>query len=614
MKLAKLRKELDGLGWREVALRERASSIVLEGRVPTWDDRVALGKLAARRGWKGVVNDLEVPGLAPDRPSLPARRDGLLEGRAFDVAIVGGGVVGAAVARELARLDVSVVVLEKEHDVAVHASSRNDGMIHDGFAAKPGTLKARLNVEGNRLWGEWARELSIDFSRPGSLILFTNKAAAALYPLLVARANENRVDGHEYWSRAKVRAEEPYAADEQRGGFFFPSAGVLSPYRATVAIMENAVSNGVELALECAVEGFDTADGRVERVRTNRGNFRAAVVVNAAGAWADLVAGYANDRFFSLHPRRGTDLVLDVKAGRFIRHVTAMPSLDQLKSTTKGGGLIVTNEGNVIVGPTARELPGREDYSTEPSELRALERHFRANKALNLSQVITYFAGTRACAWEEDFIVERSEAVRNLVHVAGIQSPGLASAPAIGELAARLAVEALADSGRPAPRPRARFDPARKAPPELRRLDLEARAALVARNPDYGRVVCRCEAVSEGEVRDALDSNVPATSLDALKRRTRVGAGRCHGGFCTPRAMELLAEKLGVDPAEVTRKGPGSAVVVGHTKEARPEPGPGPDAAPRVAASAPGAPSAPRAPDAAPRVAALAPDSEGELP
>lgn len=571
MRLERLRKSLSagtaeaGRG-QEIEAREWRGSVVLEGRARDWDQKIELGWKAARFGFKGVVNDLEVAGVTAERLAGSAS-SAELEGLSFDVAIVGGGVIGCAVARELSRWRLSVILLEKEHDVAMHTSGRNDGMIHDGFAAHPGSLKARYNVAGNRLWEPMARELGLEFRRPGAIVLFRSAASAAAYPLLAARARENGVDGWELWSKARLKAEEPNITDHQHGGFFLPSAGVISPGRATTALAESAAANGVRIATGTTVLGFETADALVERVRTDRGSFAVKAVVNAAGNWADAVAGFANDRFFSLHQRRGTDLVLDVRSGAYLRHIMAMPSLLQAGARTKGGGLVVTVEGNVLVGPTAREAPGREDYSTGAAEARELEKHFKVNKVLDPSMVITYFAGVRPCTYEEDFVVERSDYVRNLVHAAGIQSPGLASAPAIAADVAAMVREALSDSMRLVPN--AAFDPRRRAPEEPRRLPWERRCDLVGRRPDHGRVVCRCEEVTEGEIRDAARLVPPATSLDAVKRRTRAGAGRCHGGFCTPRVMEILADELGIPLSEVTKKGPGSRVVLGVTKAAR---------------------------------------------
>ena len=550
------------------AARVDRGSLLLEGKVPTWAERIAAGYYAAGFGYKGVVNDIvaeDSPWAATEKPvAADLGGDRGLEGASFDVVIIGGGVIGCAIARELAKWRLSTLLLEKEEDVAVHASSRNDGMIHDGFAAKTGSLKAKYNVEGNRLWEPLARELGIDFQRPGSLILFRNRATQALYPAFAARAAKNKVDGWEYWSPKRVRAEEPYITEEQHGGFFLPSAGIVSPYRATVALAESAARNGVRVELGTVALGFEREKNRITRVETNRGTLRAGVVVNAAGNWADVVASYADDRFFSLHQRRGVDMILDTQAGALQNHILGMPSISQAKTTTKGGGLVKTVEGNILVGPTASECPGREAYDTRPSELRELEKHFKIIKRLSPSMAITYFAGVRACTWEEDFIVERSERVANLVHVAGIQSPGLASAPAIAQDAAKLALAALAETRKILPNEA--FIPRREAAPDLRRMPLEARARLVAEKPAYGRIICRCEEISEGEIRDALRSPLAARSVDAVKRRTRAGMGRCHGGFCTPRVMEILADELGIGLEEVTKKGPGSRIALGVTK------------------------------------------------
>ncbi|MCP5454486.1 MAG: NAD(P)/FAD-dependent oxidoreductase [Spirochaetaceae bacterium] len=539
-------------------------SIRLEGEAPGYDEKVRAGWLAARYGFKGVVNDIRAPGEADERLEPRGAADSSLDGSYYDVAIVGGGVIGAAIARELTRWDLSIVLLEKESDVAAHTSSRNDGMIHDGFAAKPGSKKAAYNVRGNRLWEPLCRELGLDFKRPGSLVLFRTAAAAALYPAMAARARRNGVDGWEFWSRARVAAEEPNVTADQHGAFFLPSAGVLSPYRATVALAENAAMNGARVALGACVLGMELDGGSITALRTNKGSVRAGVVVNAAGNWADVVAGMAGDRFFSLHQRRGTDMILDAETASAQRHILGMPRLLQLHSKTKGGGLVLTVEGNVLVGPTATESPGREDYSTRPEELDRLTRHLRLNTALSMAQGITYFSGVRPCTYEEDFIIQRSERVTNLVHAAGIQSPGLASAPAIAQDVAAMVVEAAGRFRRVAPR--AGWRAGRAAPPEPRRLGIEARDALIAGNPAYGRVVCRCEEVSEGEIVDAIRSIVPATDLDAIKRRTRAGMGRCHGGFCTPRVMELVARETGLPAWAVTKKGPGSELCVGPTK------------------------------------------------
>ena len=438
-------------------------------------------------------------------------------------------------------------------------------MVHDGFAAKPGTKKAEYNVRGNRAYTQVTEELDVDFFRPGSLLLLSSPFSKLLIPFLKDRARKNDVDGYEYMSRKKVAQREPNLTEKQYGAFFLPSGGVMSPYKMVIAYAENAAANGAEIFFNTAVTGFDLEGKKIARVKTNRGTCRAGVVINAAGIWADTIAEFADDRFFSLHGRKGTDAILDLKTGQFQSTNAAMPAIiSQKSSTTKGGGLVLTPEGNILVGPTAKEVPEREDYSTEPEDMDGLQHHINLNDKLNRSQVITYFAGIRACNYEEDFIIEPSEEVANLVYAAAIQSPGFASAPAIAEDITKMTVEILREEKTVSEK--SNFNPRRTAPPQLKEMPLDERAKLVQENPAYGRIVCRCEEISEGEIRDALRSPLPVTTIDGIKRRARIGAGRCHGGFCTPRVLEIMAEELGTDVKDLTKMGSGSEIFYGLTK------------------------------------------------
>ncbi len=544
-------------------------SVLLSGSVKSREEKVRAGYAAAGRGFAGVVNDIEVRGEAEERePRITSRHDNLLEGRSFDVLIIGGGVIGTALARELSRLDISIAILEKESDLAMHQSGRNDGMIHPGFAASPGTLKAHYNVRGNRMYDKLCRELDIPFGRPGSMILFPSPWYLLLLPLLKRRARKNGVDAYRRLSRGEVARLEPHITDKQHGAFYFPSAGHLSPYNLVNALAESSVENGAELFLECAVTGFEMEEGRITKVLTNRGSLGAGVVVNAAGIWSDWVAALADDRFFSLHGRKGVDAILDLKSGAYQTRIAAMPDLiGQRDSRTKGGGIVPTIEGNILVGPTAREVPDREHYETDPEDLKDLFTRLQVNPALSPSQVITYFAGIRACTWEEDFIVGPSRRVANLVHLAGIQSPGLASAPAIAEDAALMCRRILERDAPETPvREKKNFISRRHAPPDPKKMKESERHALILKDPAYGRIVCRCEGVSEGEVRDALRRPVPVTSLDGVKRRTRIATGRCQGGFCTPRVLEIMARELGCPMESLTKKGGASYLLVKETK------------------------------------------------
>ena len=570
---ARARRKLARIGYRTVAVTEENGAVRLAGEVPTWHDRVRAGYAVAKMGYRGVLNDLRVPGVTESPASAPGFRDNLLEGQSFDVVVIGAGIIGCAVARELARFDLSIAVLEKENDVGVHASSRNDGMIHPGFAPTPGSKKAFYNVRGNRMYDTTSRDLDFSFRRPGSLTLFEKRWMRLLVPYMKYRCRKNGLDGDwRYVSAKRVRELEPNVTTAQHGGFLFPSAGVVNPFEVTIAYAENAAKNGVSFFFDTAVEALEIPGtprpdrAPIGRIGTNRGTVTAKAVVNAAGVWADKIAELAGDRFFSIHPRRGVDAILDKRLAITQRHILSMPRIFGGNSThSKGGGLIPCVEGNLLAGPTAIESPDREDYATSSGELDELRRLLSINRRLHAGDIITYFAGVRAATWTEDFVIERSERVPNLIHAAGIQSPGLASAPAIAEDVARMARDAVNEQ-RPVS-PNRRFDPHRRGRirPEL--LPLPERDAIIRRDSAYGKIVCRCEEVSEGEVRDALHSPIPVRSVDGIKRRTRAGAGRCHGGFCMPRVLEIIRQESGISLTEVRKKGAGSWIASSETKE-----------------------------------------------
>lgn len=542
-------------------------SVVLTGRVDRWQQYIAAGYAAVGKGYKGVVNDITVAGVETVDMSVPPNNDPALQGREFDVAIVGGGVIGAAIARELTRWNLSIALLEKEEDLAKHASGRNSGMVHAGLAPPPGSKKAWYNVRGNEMYTQVAAELGVKLSRPGELVLLSSNWEKIALPLIYLRGWRNGVPGLKYMGRKAVAAMEPHVTSRQSGGIWLPTAGIISPYKLTIAYAENAVENGAAVFFNTVVTGFEIDGGRIVSVQTNRGQIGARLVINAAGVWADRIAAYANDRFFSIHPRHGVLAVLDKKVSRLQHRVLAMLRSTSGGAKTKGGGLVPTREGNLLVGPTAVEKPGREDYSTSATELQhLLDFHLRINNSIKPSDVINYFAGIRACTFEEDFVIEPSEYVANLIHVAGIQSPGLAAAPAIARDVAERAVKLLCQELAVKPNPR--FNPRRQVAPELSELTLAERAQLIQENPRYGRVVCRCEGISEGEIVAALHGPLPVDTLDGIKRRRRAGMGRCQGGFCTPRLLDIIAGEAGIPVTSVRKNEPGAELVLGLTKGA----------------------------------------------
>ncbi|MEW9094927.1 MAG: NAD(P)/FAD-dependent oxidoreductase [Clostridiaceae bacterium] len=549
----------------KVYCRQWRDSIVLEGEVDNWNQVIKAGKIAAGKGFKGVVNKIQMKGLVIPPIKKPMLRDSALHGKRVDVLIIGGGVIGSAIGREIAKYNISTLLVEKEDDVAFHASSRNDGMIHPGIASKPGSKKGYYNVKGNKMYTKITEELDVEFKRRGNIILYEKSWMKIIAPIVYNRAKKLGVEGVTHVPLKELRELEPNITERAAGGFSFPTTGILSPYKITVAFAENAVMNGLELSLNTIVESMEIQNNKIEWVNTNRGKIYPSIVINAAGVYSDKIAEMAGDEFFTIHPRKGEVLILDKKKGNLFQRVLAMPSISERSGNTKGGGLVRTIDDNILAGPDAYEQPLREDYSSNRENIeRVINKHLPLVKGLGKGDIITYFSGIRAATYEEEFIVEKSEYVHNLIHAAGIQSPGLASAPAIAEDITGIAIELLSQFKKVYRK--VDFNPIRKGIPELAKLSFEERSKIIKNRPDYGIIICRCEEISKGEIIDVLNSPIKANSLDAIKRRVRTGMGRCQGGFCTPLITEIISEQSNISSIEVTKKGRKSNILVSETK------------------------------------------------
>jgi glycerol-3-phosphate dehydrogenase len=589
-----MNKKLHAQFGNRVWLCEDDGRLILEGSLDSWDDMVNAGLLAVKGRrfrrengssralrYRGFVNKVQFTGGEIPPMRLPELRDAALEGARPDVLVIGGGVTGCAITRELTRYHLDVILVEKEHDVAMHASSRNDGMVHPGIDLFRGTQKYYYNKRGNRMYDQIARELGVPFQRNGQYLCFSGPLVKAiLYPSLLYWKWMG-LPGVRVLGRKELRRREPALRDDIRAALFFPSAGVVCPYNLTIAYAENAVENGARLFLDTAVTGMTLEKGRITAVSTNRGTLRPRITVNAAVVFADEIAAMAGDQFYSIHPRRGINSILDKKVTdtllktivsriRIFPHAKGSGQAGLKKAPhTKGGGMIRTAHGNILVGPDAVETFERENYATNRDSVNAVFAKFQeAVPALSQGQIITYFAGVRAPTYEEDFVVCKGQRTANLVHAAGIQSPGLTAAPAIGLDAARFAVELLEAEGRKS-EPNPRFNPIRKPIPHAAALPDPERQALIRANPDYGVILCRCEEVSRGEILDTLRRPVPCDTLDGVRRRVRPGGGRCQGGFCGPLILELIAREKGLAPERVLKNGPGGRVLYGPTKGVR---------------------------------------------
>ncbi len=546
-------------------------SIILSGECNDWNTIVAIGKMFADAGTgKHVVNKITLAGYVEKAERLPAIRDGALDNTDWDVVVIGGGISGCAVARELSRYNLRILLCEKHSDVARGASGANDGMVHAGIDLKHRCNKLRYGVAGNAMYGDICRELGVEFNRCGQYVIFTSKLIKFLAKSTVKRARKHGIPGVTIIGKKQICEIEPRVKDFAVGALYVPSTGVVSPYKLTIAYAENAVQNGVKVSLDTAVLGMKKDGDKVSEVITNRGTVTAKCVVNCAGVFADEIAQMADDEYFTIHPRKGTDLLMDTNASGLPTHCISMgPTLKSAthSSSTKGGGIIITVDDNVLIGPDAIEVPDREDTSTVQSSIDSVfQRQSACCPSLRKNEIIAYFAGVRAPTYEEDFIIERSAKVPNLVHVAGIQSPGITAAPAFAKDVAQITAEYLASCGADV-QLKPDFDPVRKAPVCAKKLSDADRDKLIRSDPDFGKIICRCEQVSLGEIKQAINNPLGVHTVDGVKRRVRAGMGRCQGGFCMPLVTQTIANQTGVEVSDVTKDDIGSNIAVGKIKE-----------------------------------------------
>ena len=544
-----------------IAISMKDDCLVLDGIFEVYDDIVEAGFLAATFGSGGVINRIKLNHHEETPMRISPLVDSKYDGLRCDVLIIGAGIIGTSIARELSRYDLTTVLVEKETDVALHASSRNDGVIHVGIDLKVDTLKHHYLRKSVGMYRQLADELDIPFMQKGQLIVFSKKWIRPLMFIFKRMSKKREIIGVEIWNHEKLLQEEPNISPDAEFAIFFAEGGIICPYETVIALADNAIENGVTVCLETAVIGMKVVDGTIQEVNTNRGTIHPRIVINAAGTFADRVAAMAEDQFFTIHPRKGVEAILDKKAA--VRSSTRSVSMyrgssDRRKDHSKGGGVIPTVDGNVLIGPTAVETIEREDFSTDAASIAQLfERHRDTLPHIAPSDVITYFAGIRAATYEEDFIIRKGKWTHNIIHAAGIQSPGLTAAPAIAK-----DIVALVEEVYQSPLPlNIDFNPKRKSTPRLNKLTEEERHRYILANPDFGQIVCRCEEISKGEIIAALNRPLSVPTLDGIKRRVRAGMGRCQGGFCGPLVTQIIHEQTKLPYEQIFKKGHGQVLI-----------------------------------------------------
>ena len=464
--------------------------------------------------------------------------------KSADVVVIGGGIVGTAVLRELSKYDLKCILVEKEPDLAMGTTKANSAILHAGFDAPTGSLKAITNVRGNKLYHELEQELDLDIKWTGSLVAATTDEEMATLQELLERGKANGVEGLKILSREEVLQKEKNLTSV-KGALWAPSAGVCWPFGAALAFARCAVQNGAEVMRDCRVLGFIKENGRIIGVETSKGVIKTKYVVNAAGVYADEIAKLAGDESFTITPRKGEYILFDKTACSSLVFGVVFPT-----PTKKSKGILVctTTHGNTFIGPNAQDMEDKEDHAVTAegmNEIIASARKLIPN--LPMGAAITEFSGLRAVSSTGDFIIG-SSAVAGLYNAAGMQSPGLTAAPAVAEMLAEAIVK---DSGAQA---KADFKAELPKKHVFNRLNWDKQAELIKENNLYGRVICRCETITEAEIVEAIHESCGARTVDGVKRRTRAGMGRCQGGFCGPRVTQILARELNIPVPEVLKE------------------------------------------------------------
>lgn len=470
----------------------------------------------------------------------------------YDIVIIGAGICGTAIANALARYTCSVLLIEKSNDISNGASKANSGIVHAGYDAEPGTLMAEFNISGKSMYPELCTRLDVPYRKTGSLVLAFSEEELHKLEVLKKRGEINRVQGLEILDAAEVRVREAHVNPKVKGALYAPDAGIVSPYELCIALMENAMDNGVSLWLESPVVNIRRS-GNGYVLETPGISVESACIINCAGVYADRIHNMLLPQMFTICPRRGEYFLLDKYAAGQVKHIIFQCP------TALGKGILVapTVHGNVIVGPNAQNIRDPEAVETTAQGLKEVwETALKSIPELPYNQVITTFSGVRTEPSSGDFIIRDYPEMPGFIDVAGIKSPGLTAAPAI----ARHVIEILETRMGKMPR-RSAFRERRRELPHFHQLSHDSRRELIKKDPLFGRIICRCESVTEGEIVDAIHRNAGARTLDGVKRRTRCGGGRCQGGFCGPRIIEILSRELGIAREKVRKNNAGSEIL-----------------------------------------------------
>ena len=475
----------------------------------------------------------------------------------YDVAIIGAGVIGCNIARELSKYALKICVIEKASDVAEGTTKANSAIVHAGFDAKVGTLKGRLNSRGNYLFDRLSQELDFPFKRIGSLVLCLSEEDMYKLELLKEQGDKNNVPNLEILTGDQVRKLEPNISKEVVGALYAPTGGIVCPYEMTIALAENAFENGVGFMFNNSVKHIEKLQDKYI-ISTDISDIESKIIINAAGVYGDEINNMVSNNKIHIIPRKGEYCLFDKEAGQLVaKTIFQLP-------TKYGKGVLITPtvDGNLLVGPNAEDIEDKEDVATSNKGINEIiTKAGTSVKQIPINQVITSFSGLRAHSLDDDFVIGEREDAENFINATGIESPGLSSSPAIAEVIEGIIKEKLE------PKIKDKYNPIRKGIPKFREINNDERKKLIEMDSSYGKIICRCETVTEGEIIASIRRSLGATTLDGVKKRTRAGMGRCQAGFCSTKIVEILARELNIPITQVTKFGGKSNVLISKNKE-----------------------------------------------
>ena len=475
----------------------------------------------------------------------------------YDITIIGAGIIGTFVARQLSKYDLKVLLLDKDNDVSNGTTKANSAIVHAGYDAEPGSLKARFNVEGNKIMEEICKELDVPFKRIGSLVVAFCEEEMETIENIYEKGLKNGVPDLRIVLKEELFQMEPNLNPESVGALYAPTGGIVGPWELAIALAENALENGVELKLNSEVTKIEKQDTGY-KIYTEDEEIRTKYIVNAAGVYADKIHNMVAEPTFTLTPRRGQYFLLDKNAGTLVNRVI----FQSPSKISKGVVVLPTVHGNLLIGPDAEDIDDKDNRETSEERLDFVkDRASKTSEKIPFNNIITSFAGLRASSNKGDFIIEEVDGAKGFIDIAGIESPGLSASPAIGNYVVELLKNIHGNFVE-----REDFNPIRRKMINFMDLSQDEKNEMIKKDPRYGRIICRCENITEGEIVDSIHRKVGGSSVDGIKRRVRAGMGRCQGGFCQPRVLEILARELEKNLTEIVKDGPNSNIAIGETK------------------------------------------------